>query len=113
MQKANRTTLEKDVEKALRRMIGRHGGLCLKWVCPGWSGVPDRIILLPGGRVMFAELKRPAGGTVGKLQKWWADKLSALGFLHLWIWGPEDVTALEKFIQESTPGKAVIENEGN
>lgn len=46
------TPLEKDIEKALGRMIGRHGGYCMKWVCPGWSGVPDRICLLPAGRTL-------------------------------------------------------------
>lgn len=90
------TPLEKDVEKALGRMIGRHKGMCLKWVSPGWSGVPDRIILLPGGVVMFAELKRPKGGVVSKQQKWWADKLTRLGFLHLFIFSHEDVKALEE-----------------
>ena len=90
--------LEKDIEKALGRMIGRHGGMCLKWVCPGWSGVPDRIILLPGGVIMFAELKRPKGGDIGRLQVWWRDKLQALGFTHLWIKSHEDVKALEQAI---------------
>ncbi len=60
--------LEKDVEQKLRKMIEKHGGHCLKWVCPGWSGVPDRIILLPGARVLFVETKRPKGGKLEKLQ---------------------------------------------
>ena len=47
------TQLERDIERALVGMIKRHDGLCLKWVCPGWAGVPDRIVLLPGGRVLF------------------------------------------------------------
>lgn len=89
------TPLEKDIEKALGRMIGRHGGLCLKWVCPGWAGVPDRIVLLPGGRVMFIELKRPKGGQVSKLQKWWAEKLTQLGFDHYYLYTHENVKGLE------------------
>ena len=44
-------TLEKDIERKLVDMVKRHGGLCLKWVCPGWSGVPDRIVLLPPGKI--------------------------------------------------------------
>ena len=92
------TPLEKDIEKALRRMVGRHGGLCLKWVCPGWAGVPDRILLLPGGHVIFVELKRPAGGEITKMQQWWAEKLSNLGFVHLWVKSHEDVKALEAAI---------------
>lgn len=92
------TPLEKDIEKSLGRMIGRHGGLCLKWVCPGWAGVPDRIILLPGGRIVFVELKRPKGGVISSQQKWWADKLRQLGFLHYFLRTHEDVKAFEESI---------------
>ena len=99
------TPLEKDIERSLGRMVGKHGGLCLKWVCPGWAGVPDRIILLPGGRVIFVELKRPEGGVISSRQKWWANKLSRLGFLHLWIRNHDDIRSLELVIElgEATP----------
>ena len=90
------TPMEKDIEKALTRMVGKCGGMCLKWVCPGWAGVPDRIVLLPGGRVIFVELKRPQGGKMSAMQKWWANKLNSLGFLHLWVKSHEDVKALEQ-----------------
>lgn len=94
--------LEKDVEKKLRKVIELHGGLCLKWVCPGWLGVPDRICLLPGGTVIFVELKRPDGkGKLGAMQKWWARRLSALGFLHLFIKCDEDIRALELLVRKS------------
>lgn len=92
------TPMEKDIEKALGRMVGRHGGLCLKWVCPGWAGVPDRIILLPGGHVMFVELKRDPSASGSSMQIWWARKLRDLGFIHLWVKSHEDVKALEKSI---------------
>lgn len=85
------TTLEKEIEKKLRLMVERHGGLCLKWVCPGWSGVPDRIILLPRGRVIFVETKRPKGGVLSKMQGWWQKKLTALGFVYLLIWDADDL----------------------
>lgn len=85
------TPLEKDIEKALGRMVGRHGGLCLKWVCPGWAGVPDRLVLLPGGRVVFVELKRPKGGQLAPMQIWWSRKLRGLGFEHWVIWDHEDL----------------------
>ena len=51
--------LEKDIERKLCHIVEDHGGMCLKWVCPGWAGVPDRICLLPGGRVFFVETKIP------------------------------------------------------
>ena len=92
------TTLEKEIEEKLVKMVKRHGGLCLKWVCPGWSGVPDRIILLPGGRVIFAETKRPKGGKVSKLQVWWHRKLQSLGFWAIIVWSEQDVSSLDSFI---------------
>lgn len=90
--------LERDIERALVGMVKRHGGLCLKWVCPGWSGVPDRIILLPGGRIIFAETKRPKGGEVRELQKWWHHKLRELGFMCWVVFNKEDIAKLEQFV---------------
>ena len=37
----------------------RHGGICPKWVSPGFDGMPDRIALLPGGKSGFVETKAP------------------------------------------------------
>lgn len=85
------TQLEKDIEKKLVDMVKDYGGLCLKWVCPGWAGVPDRIVLMPGGRAVFVELKRPKGGRLSKLQKRWAKKLIDLGFQQYTIWDQEDL----------------------
>jgi hypothetical protein len=100
------TVLEKEIEQKLKKMIERHGGLCLKWVCPGWLGVPDRICLLPGGTVIFVELKRPDGkGRLGAMQKWWARKLNTLGFLHLWIKCEEDVLAMEMLVRDLRGGR--------
>ena len=89
------TTLEKDIEKKLRLTVAKYGGQCLKWVCPGWSGVPDRIVLLPGGHVVFVETKRPKGGKLDALQKWWEKKLIDLGFQHWTIWNLEDLQLFE------------------
>lgn len=90
------TVLEKEIEAKLRDMVKKHGGLCLKWVCPGWAGVPDRIVLLPGGRIIFVETKRPKGGRVGSRQMWWKLKLLELGFLHCFIWDEEDLGVFER-----------------
>ena len=93
------TKLEKDIERKLRQVVEKNGGRCLKWVCPGWSGVPDRIILLPGGRVLFAETKRPKGGKVSKMQEWWREHLRLLGFCSVVIKDMEDVKWVELMIQ--------------
>ncbi len=36
------------------------GGICPKFVSPGMNGMPDRLILLPGGKIAFAEIKAPS-----------------------------------------------------
>lgn len=51
--------LESTLEQAVRKYIRSIGGRCFKWVCPGENGVPDRICILPGGKIIFIELKRP------------------------------------------------------
>ena len=94
----NNNQLEKEVEKALVRMVKERGGYCLKWVCPGWSGVPDRLILLPGARVIFAEVKRPKGGILSKLQLKWLEKLGRLGFTTAVVWNKADVEKLSIYI---------------
>lgn len=72
--------LEKDIEQKLRIGIKRIGGLCLKWVSPGYTGVPDRMILLPGGIIRFAELKAP-GKTERKRQIVVQRILRRMGFI--------------------------------
>ena len=48
---------EKAIEQKLTLMVKRKGGICLKFVSPGFVGVPDRIVLLPSGCVAFVEVK--------------------------------------------------------
>ena len=71
--------LEKDIERYLRDEVKALGGLCLKLVCPGFTGVPDRLILLPGGVVAFAELKRP-GQKERQRQAFVQHRLRRMGF---------------------------------
>lgn len=47
------------VEKHLISVTQACGGMCIKFTSPGMSGVPDRIVILPGGKIGFAELKAP------------------------------------------------------
>ena len=91
--------LERDIERKLIILVGRHGGRCLKWVCPGWAGVPDRIVLLPGARIAFVETKRPKGGRLSKLQEKWQEWLSSLGFTVSVVWNQEDLERFEEMIE--------------
>lgn len=50
---------EKEIEQALVRAVRLRGGLCPKWTSPGMDGVPDRIVLLPRGKMAFVETKAP------------------------------------------------------
>lgn len=60
-----RPLLEKDIEKFLNDNIKKLGGRSYKFVSPGNSGVPDRIIFLPGGRIYFVELKTKKRSPIG------------------------------------------------
>lgn len=48
---------ERDIERKLVNAIKAAGGICPKWVAPGFDGVPDRIVLMPGGKIAFVEVK--------------------------------------------------------
>ena len=70
---------EKFIEEKLKKAVKEKGGLCLKFVSPGFDGVPDRIILMPGGIIVFAELKAP-GKKLRPLQERRKRQLESLGF---------------------------------
>ena len=69
---------ESDIEKILTTEIRKIGGRTYKWVSPGNSGVPDRIVFLPGGRVYFVELKTDTG-KVSAQQKIQINRIQSLG----------------------------------
>lgn len=50
---------EKYIEQQLAKEIKRCGGICPKFVSPGFDGMPDRLVLLPFGRIAFVEVKAP------------------------------------------------------
>ena len=79
--KGNQGMLEAGLEQKMKTEVEAKGGMFLKWTSPGFTGVPDRIALLPGGRILFVEVKRPglADGRTPR-QKRVAFQLKALGF---------------------------------
>ena len=70
---------EKEIEQKLVREVRRNGGISPKFVSPGMRGMPDRLVLMPKGRVYFVELKRP-GAEPGPLQTARHEMLRGMGF---------------------------------
>lgn len=68
---------ESRIESYLRTRVKSIGGLCIKFV-PVIAGMPDRIVLLPGGRVFFVELKAP-DGRLRPVQRVWHDRFAQRG----------------------------------
>ena len=50
---------EKSIEQKLVKAVKAAGGICPKLACPGFDGMPDRIVLLPHGKLGFVEVKAP------------------------------------------------------
>jgi len=70
---------EKTIEKKLTLAAKNMGGIALKFMSPGLDGMPDRIVLLPGGRMGFIEVKAP-GKVPRPLQEARHRMLRILGF---------------------------------
>ena len=90
--------LERTVEQRLVEAVRKAGGLCPKFVSPGWDGVPDRIVLLPGGKLGFVELKAP-GQKLRPLQRRRREHLECLGFRVFVIDGVEQIGGVLDAIQ--------------
>lgn len=88
--------LEKQIENRLRKRIKKMGGLALKFISPGMAGVPDRIIMLPFGKVVFVELKAP-GKKMRPLQIKRKKQIEALGFK---IYVVDSYQDIEHFVKE-------------
>ena len=89
---------EKYIETKLVKAVKSMGGLAPKFVSPGLDGVPDRLVLLPGGKIAFIELKAP-GETLRPLQVRRKRQLEALGFLVYCIDSPEQIGGILSEIQ--------------
>ena len=50
---------EKQIEEKLVHLVRLRGGVCPKWTSPGFAGVPDRLVFLPGGHIGLVEVKAP------------------------------------------------------
>jgi len=88
--------LESKIENKLKIEVKKRGGMALKFVSPGLAGVPDRIVLMPKGKVAFVELKAP-GKKMRILQLKRKKQLETLGFKVYLI---DSFKAVNDFIQE-------------
>ena len=91
---------EKSTEQKLVKAVKSKGGLAPKFVSPGFDGVPDRIVLLPRGRIAFIELKAK-GRKMRPLQVRRKRQLESLGFLVYCIDSPEQIGGILDEIQSS------------
>ena len=91
--------LESKIEKKLVSMVRKHGGRCLKFVSPGTAGVPDRIVLMPHGKMHFVELKAP-GEKPRTLQVAVHEEFATMGFKVEVIDTPEGVEDFAKRLDE-------------
>jgi hypothetical protein len=82
--------LERDIEKALVRKVRSLGGICEKFTSPAKRSVPDRLVSLPGGKIIFVELKAP-GKVPTENQLRDHEKRRALGFKVMVVSCMEDV----------------------
>ena len=70
--------IEKDIEKLFTAEIKKTGGKAYKFTSPGNDGVPDRIVMLPDGRILFVELKTDTG-KLSRLQELQCRQIAELG----------------------------------
>lgn len=69
---------EASLERYAKKQVEARGGLYLKFVSPGFTGVPDRICIKPDGGMFFVEHKAP-GGKLSERQRSVIEKLDYLG----------------------------------
>ena len=81
---------EKTIEHKLTIAAKNMGGIALKFVSPGFDGMPDRIVLLPGGHMAFVEVKAP-GQKPRPLQLARLNLLRGLGFKVYVLDDPEQI----------------------
>jgi hypothetical protein len=96
MNQYQKTLSEKTIEKRLTDEVKNMGGLCVKMGYWGVTGMPDRLILMPGGRLYFREIKTETG-KLSKMQELVLKRLQRLGFDTDVLFGKDDV---EQFINQ-------------
>ena len=91
---------EREIERKLVSAVKSRGGICPKFVSPGFDGMPDRVVLLPHGKLGFVEVKRP-GEQPRPLQTARHRLLRKLGFLVFVLDGEEQIGGIIDEIQSA------------
>ena len=81
---------ESKIERALVDAVKKQGGIAFKFTSQTMNGIPDRLVLLPGGQIGFVELKAP-GKQLRLLQKKRKAQLEVLGFPVFVVDRPEQI----------------------
>ena len=91
---------EKIIEKEFKNAAKSMGGIALKLISPGFNGMPDRLVLLPRGKIAFIELKAP-GKKLRPIQEKRKRQIEALGFMVFLIDNIDQIGGILSEIQTS------------
>ncbi len=95
---------EKEIELKFREAVERAGGCAYKFISPGTAGMPDRIVVLPGGHIGFVELKALGRGP-RPLQRLRMRELNRRGCSVHVLNNPKDIPVVLAAIREHQPVK--------
>lgn len=89
---------EKDIEQKLLTAVKAYGGVCWKFTSLGTAGVPDRIVLMPHGKIAFVEVKAP-GEKPRPIQRLRIRTLRRLGFKAFVLDSPDQIGGIIDAVQ--------------
>jgi hypothetical protein len=102
--------LERDLEMRFRRKVTAAGGITEK-IAPVRAGVPDRLVLWPGGRIELVELKTETG-QLSPIQAVWHQRAAERGVIVVVLHGPAEVDAYVERNQTMTATPAAVPRSG-
>lgn len=95
---------ERMIEQKLVTETRKRGGVALKFVSPSFSGMPDRLVLLPDGKIAFVEVKAP-GQKPRPLQNSRHAMLRKMGFPVFVLDNPENIPGMLNELMTTREGK--------
>ena len=100
-----------EVEKQFVEAVRAAGGQALKFTSQTMNGVPDRLVLLLGGKCAFVELKAP-GKQMRLLQRKRRQQLETLGFPVFCVDRPEQIRPAINALLKWNPGDPIPQGIG-